>query len=258
MLEHMFALAAETPLAGIARITREIAALEAERIALAHDYERSNAWAAKYRSPSACDRVRMQDGRRRRAGVLSLGETLELLPQTAEAFAAGEISRQSANAIAKAATSDRVDGLVEVEVNISRSCADIVTTRVARRRQDRDRSDRRRPRTLRRRTHVSTSARSNSPRTPTGCSSPPAGSSPKAARSSRPRSTPRWNATSSKPIRDRLRNGGPTRSPTSAAGTWKTNTPANPTVSGRTSPCCGSPGADAPDEFAPRPGSRPK
>ena len=49
------------------------------------------------------------------AAALKLGEKLEQLPETAAAFAAGDISRQHASAIADACTPERIDAIREVE-----------------------------------------------------------------------------------------------------------------------------------------------
>ena len=117
IVEHMFALAdaPETALAGIARTTREIAALESERIQFAAAYERSGAWHAKYASAATAiaSECNMTIGAAK--ALLELAETLEVLPQTADAFAAGEISRQAVNVIANAVTPERTDALAACE-----------------------------------------------------------------------------------------------------------------------------------------------
>src|SRR4051812_13880220 len=103
----MFALASDSPLEGLAHVTREINALEAERIRLAFEYERSGAWANKYRN-AACgiaDACHITEGAAK--VLLDLAHVLEELPKTSDAFANGDIPKRTAERIAKAATPDR-------------------------------------------------------------------------------------------------------------------------------------------------------
>jgi hypothetical protein len=89
----MFAFSSETPLEGLTRVTREVNALEAERIQLAAEYERSRVWTNKYRN-AACgiaDACNVTEGVARI--WLEIAHTLEELPQTEEAFANGDLSQ---------------------------------------------------------------------------------------------------------------------------------------------------------------------
>src|SRR5690348_13270036 len=118
ILEHMFALSSETPLEGLARVTREVNALEAERIQLAADYERSRVWTNKYRN-AACgiaDACNVTEGIARI--WLEIAHTLEELPQTSDAFDKGDISSDKVKTISKAAKPERMEKLAERESDL--------------------------------------------------------------------------------------------------------------------------------------------
>src|SRR6478752_3531395 len=111
----MFALSSETPLEGLARVTREVNALEAERIQLAADYERSRVWTNKYRN-AACgiaDACNVTEGVARI--WLEIAHTLEDLPKTSDAFDNGDLSEQKIRELSKAAKPDRREQLAEAE-----------------------------------------------------------------------------------------------------------------------------------------------
>jgi hypothetical protein len=114
----MFALSSETPLEGLARVTREVNALEAERIQLAADYERSRVWTNKYRN-AACgiaDACNVTEGIARI--WLEIAHTLEELPQTSDAFDNGDISSDKVKTISKAAKPERMEKLAERESDL--------------------------------------------------------------------------------------------------------------------------------------------
>ncbi len=93
--------------------------IEALKIRALRAYERSEAWRAEgFLSAAAAVRskTRMSEGSARRA--LQLGRTLESLPETAEAFAHGEISRDHAHAIADSCTAERMNELCNVEAQL--------------------------------------------------------------------------------------------------------------------------------------------
>ncbi len=80
------------------------------------EYERSDDWRAEgFLSAAAGVRAKCNMQHGTAAAALKLAEKLEDLPETSAAFAAGEISRQHAAAIADACTVERIDALREVE-----------------------------------------------------------------------------------------------------------------------------------------------
>jgi uncharacterized protein DUF222/HNH endonuclease len=117
-LEHMFASVGdsdEATLGVIAERRREIDASEAAWLALVAAYERSSEWRADgYGSAAAAlaSECHMTEGVARMH--VELARTLEEMPVVAEAFAAGEVSRQHASVIAKACTPERAGTLLEL------------------------------------------------------------------------------------------------------------------------------------------------
>ncbi len=112
-LEKLLAYEGDLDVVEICTLAEQVEAL---KIRAFRAYERSDAWRAEgFRSAAAAVRAktRMSEGSARRA--LDLGRTLESLPETAEAFAQGEISRQHAHAIADACTAERIEELQGVE-----------------------------------------------------------------------------------------------------------------------------------------------
>jgi hypothetical protein len=100
---------------GLTRVTREVNALEAERIQLAAEYERSRVWTNKYRN-AACgiaDACNVTEGVARI--WLEIAHTLEEFPQTEEAFANGDLSQDKVKTISNAAKPERMERLAERE-----------------------------------------------------------------------------------------------------------------------------------------------
>lgn len=82
-------------------------------------YQRSEDWRAEgFLSAAAGVRAHCNMQHGAAAAALKLAEKLEDLPETSAAFAAGEISRQHAAAIADACTVERIDALREVELQL--------------------------------------------------------------------------------------------------------------------------------------------
>src|SRR4051794_19621250 len=111
----MFALHSEAPLEEVAQITRDINALEARRVQVAAAYDKSRAWANKYRN-AACaiaDACQVSEGVAR--GWLEMARTLEDLPKTTQAFDNGDVSEQKVRAITNAANADRLEQLAGSE-----------------------------------------------------------------------------------------------------------------------------------------------
>src|SRR5436190_203381 len=114
----MFALSSETPLEELARITKEINALEARRVQIAAAYDDSRVWTNKYRN-AACgiaDACHVSEGVAR--AWLEIARTLEQLPKTSDAFDNGEVSEQKVREMAKAAKPERVEQLAEAEAEL--------------------------------------------------------------------------------------------------------------------------------------------
>jgi hypothetical protein len=114
----MFALveASETALQTLVRERRELDAREAAWLAKVAAYERSEEWRADgYMSARAAlrDACRMTHGTAR--GTVDLARKLERLPRTRAAFAAGDISRHHAGAIANAFAPEREHAIEECE-----------------------------------------------------------------------------------------------------------------------------------------------
>jgi hypothetical protein len=103
------------PLDVIKKKRQEIDALEAEWLAMVREYDRAGEWRADgYLSAAAAlrDACKMTTGTA--AAHVKLAAKLEQLPDVADAFAQGELSRQHAWAIADAYTSERAAELVAI------------------------------------------------------------------------------------------------------------------------------------------------
>ena len=100
----------------IVRLRREIDAKEAEFVELVRRFERAEAYTEDGSVSTAAwlrRRCRMTQAAAQR--TVHLGRALERLPQTREAFSAGEISLPHAHVIADAATPTRLAEIVELE-----------------------------------------------------------------------------------------------------------------------------------------------
>ena len=103
-----------------ARLWRLAERVEALKVRAARAYETSEEWRADgFLSAAAAllARCGVEHGQAGRA--LALGARLERLPHTAEAFAAGAISRHHASVVAEACTSERRDQIEAVEEHLS-------------------------------------------------------------------------------------------------------------------------------------------
>ncbi len=100
----------------VAEVCREAERSEFLKLRTMRDYERSEKWRADgYLSAAAGLRATCNMAHGTASAALKLGAKLEDLPETSAAFAAGDISRHHAAAIADACTVERIDALREVE-----------------------------------------------------------------------------------------------------------------------------------------------
>jgi hypothetical protein len=90
--------------------------MEFLRVRALRRYERSQDWRAEgFLSAAAAVRSKCNVTHGAASSALKLGERLEQLPETAAAFAAGEITRRHAQAIAEPCTPERIDAMRDVE-----------------------------------------------------------------------------------------------------------------------------------------------
>jgi hypothetical protein len=100
----------------VTEVCRAAEQMEFLRLRTLHGYERSEQWRADgYLSAAAGLRATCNMSHGTASAALKLAQKLEELPETAAAFAAGEISRHHAAAIADACTAERLDALRAVE-----------------------------------------------------------------------------------------------------------------------------------------------
>jgi hypothetical protein len=115
-LDKAFAYEGPLDIEAVCRIAERAEALKLREL---RRYERSGEWRAEgFLSAASAIRNRCNMAHGAATAALQLGEKLEQLPETAAAFAAGEISRQHVTAIADACTPERIDALREVEFEL--------------------------------------------------------------------------------------------------------------------------------------------
>ena len=110
----------------VAQLRRVIDRLEYVWLRSVRDAERNAEWSADFASTCAWLREQCNVSPGYARASVNLARRLEALPATAEAFAAGEISRPHAEVIGRAATPARIDAVAEVEaplVEIARKVA---------------------------------------------------------------------------------------------------------------------------------------
>jgi len=96
----------------LAKMRKDIDALEAEWLAMVREYDRSQEWRGDgYLSAAAALRNACNMTHGAASGHVKLAAKLEKLPDVANAFAEGGLSRQHAYAIAEAYTVERADAL---------------------------------------------------------------------------------------------------------------------------------------------------
>ncbi len=106
----------ESRLDGLARDRRELDQLEAEWVFRAGEYDRSAEWQAQgYASAAAAMSKRCRMVPAVAAATVKLARRLEHLPETANAFEKGQISRQHAEMIATPCTRERQEMIQGVE-----------------------------------------------------------------------------------------------------------------------------------------------
>ncbi len=117
------------PLDVLKKKRQEIDALEAEWLTMVRAYDRSGAWRADgYLSAAAALRAACNMNRGTAAGHVSLAAKLEQLPDVAEAFAQGELSRQHTLAIANAYTPERAPALQSITEALVAAAHDVNPT----------------------------------------------------------------------------------------------------------------------------------
>ena len=106
----------ESRLDGLARDRRELDQLEAEWVFRVGEYDRSGEWQAHgFASAAAAIATRCRMARPDAAATVRLARKLQHLPQTANAFEKGKISRQHAEMIAAPCTRERREMLQGIE-----------------------------------------------------------------------------------------------------------------------------------------------